>query len=100
MTVETETTGYRCKRLERKGNRSAIGARVKVVAGELTQYAEIKSSGSYLAFSDLRVHFGLNDAENVDLLEIRWQSGIVDSATNLTVNQRFIAIEGEKIASE
>lgn len=83
-----------------KSNRSAIGARVKVVAGELTQHAEIKSSGSYLAFSDLRVHFGLNSAENVDLLEIRWQSGIVDSATNLTVNQRFIAIEGEKIASE
>ena len=83
-----------------KSNRSAIGARVKVVAGELTQYAEIKSSGSYLAFSDLRVHFGVNDAENVDLLEIRWQSGVVDSATNLTVNQRFIAIEGEKIASE
>ncbi len=83
-----------------KSNRSAIGARVKVVAGELTQYAEIKSSGSYLAFSDLRAHFGVNDAENVDLLEIRWQSGIVDRATNLPVNQRFIAIEGEKIASE
>ncbi|MYK19243.1 hypothetical protein F4055_13930, partial [Candidatus Poribacteria bacterium] len=83
-----------------KSNRSAIGARIKVVAGELTQYAEVKSSGSYLAFSDLRVHFGLKDAEQIDLLEIRWQSGVVENATNLTVNQRFIAIEGEKIASE
>ena len=83
-----------------KSNRSAIGARIKVVAGELTQYAEVKSSGSYLAFSDLRVHFGLNDAESIDLLEIRWQSGIVDSATNLSVNQRFIAVEGDKIVSK
>ena len=83
-----------------KSNRSAIGARIKVVAGERTQYAEVKSSGSYLAFSDLRVHFGLNDTKNVDLLEIRWPSGTVDTATNLSVNQHFIAVEGEQIVSE
>ena len=83
-----------------KSNRSAIGARVKVVAGELTQYAEVKSSGSYLAFSDLRVHFGLKDAKNIDLLEIRWPSGIVDTGTNLSVNQQFIVVEGEKIVSQ
>ena len=83
-----------------ESNRSAIGARIKVVSGEFTQYAAVKSSGSYLAFSDLRVHFGLNDAENVDLLEIHWNSGTVDRATNLSVNQRFIAVEGEKIVSE
>ncbi len=80
-----------------KSNRSAIGARVKVVAGGLTQYAEVKSSGSYLAFSDLRVHFGLKDAERIDLLEIRWPSGIVDTATKLSLNQQLIAIEGDKI---
>ena len=64
-----------------KSNRSAIGARIRVVTGEHTQYAEVKSSGSYLAFSDLRVHFGLKDADNIDLLEIRWPSGVVDTAT-------------------
>ena len=83
-----------------KSNRSGIGARVKVVTGELTQYAEVKSSGSYLAFSDLRVHFGLKAAENIDLLEIRWNSGIVDTATNLSVNQRLIAVEGKGVVSE
>ena len=83
-----------------KSNRSAIGARIKIVTGELTQYAEVKSSGSYLAFSDLRVHFGLKDAENINLLEIRWPSGVVDTAINLSANKRFIAVEGEKIVSE
>ena len=83
-----------------KSNRSGIGARVKVVTGELTQYAEVKSSGSYLAFSDLRVHFGLKDAERIDLLEIRWNSGIVDTATNLSVNQRLLAVEGAEISSQ
>ena len=80
-----------------QSNRSAIGARIKVVAGELTQYAEVQSSGSYLAFSDLRVHFGLKDAETVELIEIRWPSGQVDTAVHLQANQRFIAVEGEKI---
>lgn len=88
------------KAIGTKSNRSAIGARIKVVAGEHTQYAEVKSSGSYLAFSDLRVHFGLKDAVNVDLLEIRWPSGTIDTATNLSVNQQFIAVEGKGITSE
>lgn len=83
-----------------KSNRSGIGARIKVVAGELIQYAEVKSSGSYLAFSDLRVHFGLKDVKHIDLLEIRWPSGIIDTATNLSVNQRLIAIEADKVVSE
>ena len=83
-----------------KSNRSGIGARIKVVTGERTQYAEVKSSGSYLTFSDLRVHFGLKDAERIDLLEIRWNSGIVDTATNLPVNQVLIATEGKEVVSE
>ena len=88
-----------------KSNRSGIGARIKVVCrtvggGERTQYAEVKSSGSYLAFSDLRVHFGVKDAERIDLLEIRWNSGIVDTVTNLSVNQRLIAVEGKEVISQ
>ena len=80
-----------------QSNRSGIGARIKVVTGEFTQYAEVQSSGSYLAFSDLRVHFGLKDAETVDLLEIRWPSGKIETTVNLRANQRFIAVEGEEI---
>ena len=80
-----------------QSNRSGIGARIKVVAGELTQYAEVQSSGSYLAFSDLRVHFGLKAAETVALLEIRWPSGKIETTTNLRANQRFIAVEGKEI---
>ena len=40
-------------------NRSAIGARVRVVAGELTLVDEVRGGGSYLSQNDLRVHFGL-----------------------------------------
>jgi len=78
-----------------KSNRSGIGARIKIVAGGLTQYAEVQSGGSYLSFSDLRVHFGLGGAERVELVELRWPSGLIDTAKGLAVNAQFVATEGK-----
>jgi hypothetical protein len=43
-------------------NRSAIGARVTLVAGERRRSREIRSSSSFLSHEDLRAHFGLGDA--------------------------------------
>src|SRR5262249_32286723 len=40
-----------------KSNRMAIGARVKVIAGGMTQTDEIHSGISYLSQSDVRLHF-------------------------------------------
>ena len=58
-----------------KANRSAIGARVKLTAGGFTQMAEVRSGGSYLSQSDLRLHFGLGGAAKVDRVEIAWPGG-------------------------
>ena len=80
-----------------KSNRSGIGAKIKVVTGTHVQYSEVQSGGSYLSFHDLRAHFGVGKAEQIDLLEIRWQSGHIDRGTHLPINRRFIAVEGNKI---
>jgi hypothetical protein len=56
-------------------NRSAIGARVKVMAGGHAQWGEVRSGGSYLSQSDLRLHFGLGSAAVVDRMEIAWPGG-------------------------
>ncbi len=58
-----------------RANRSAIGARVKVTAGSLVQTGEVRSGGSYLSQSDLRLHFGLGAATKVDRIEIAWPGG-------------------------
>jgi len=68
-------------------NRSAIGARVTARAAGRTQIREVKSGGSYLSQSDLRVHFGLGDATSVDELTIRWPSGRVQTERNVKANQ-------------
>jgi hypothetical protein len=86
-----------------KSNRSGIGARIKCVtrpAGESKpheQIDEVRSGGSYISQNDLRVHFGLGTAEKVDLLEIRWPSGQIDSLKDVTPNQLIFVKEGAGI---
>jgi hypothetical protein len=58
-----------------KSNRDAMGARVRVVAGGLSQIREIYAGGSYLSQSDLRANFGLGKITKVDRIEINWPSG-------------------------
>jgi hypothetical protein len=58
-----------------KSNRSAIGARVTLTAGGHKQMDEVRSGGSYLSQSDLRLHFGLGAASRVDAIEVRLPSG-------------------------
>lgn len=56
-------------------NRSAIGTRVKITADGHTQTDEVRSGGSYLSQSDMRLHFGLGNAALVDRIDIDWPSG-------------------------
>ncbi|MCG9128225.1 CRTAC1 family protein [Candidatus Poribacteria bacterium] len=82
----------------KESNRSGIGAKIKVITGTHVQYREVQSGGSYLSFHDLRSHFGVGKAEQIDVIEIRWPSGHIDTNTNLPVNQRFLAVEGDKLS--
>ena len=59
-----------------RSNRSGIGARVRVTAGGFSQIDEVRSGGSYLSQSDLRLHFGLGAAVKVDTVEVEWPSGV------------------------
>ncbi|MGH9430762.1 MAG: CRTAC1 family protein, partial [Terriglobia bacterium] len=74
-----------------KSNRSGIGARLRCVTGTHAQIDEVRSGGSYLSQNDLRIHFGLGSAATIDLLEIRWPSGITDSFRKLPAG-RFIEV--------
>jgi hypothetical protein len=58
-----------------RSNRSAIGARVALSTGGHTQVDEVRSGGSYLSQSDLRLHFGMGSAARADSIAVRWPSG-------------------------
>jgi hypothetical protein len=87
-----------------KSNRSGIGARVKVVARStswssvpMVQVDEVRSGGSYYSQNDLRLHFGLDQAPAVDIVEVRWPSGQIDVFKNLEVNRLYVLREGNKV---
>jgi len=85
----------------KKSNRSGIGARLRCVTrppGDTKPHAqmdEVRSGGSYFSQNDLRVHFGIGKAEKIDLIEIRWPSGQVDTLKDLKPNQLVFVKEGE-----
>jgi hypothetical protein len=85
--IEIKTIGTR-------SNRAGIGARVKVVSGSHSQIDEVRSGGSYISQNDLRLHFGLGDKTSVDLLELRWPSGITDQIRNLPADSIVTVKEG------
>ncbi|MGB2622919.1 MAG: CRTAC1 family protein [Candidatus Acidiferrum sp.] len=91
------------KTIGTKSNRSGIGARLHCVThppGETKphqQIDEVRSGGSYISQNDLRVHFGIGKAEKVDLLEIRWPSGVVDTLKDVMPNQLIVVKEGAGI---
>ncbi len=70
-----------------KSNRSAIGARVMVTAGGHRQLDEVRSGGSYLSQSDLRLHFGLGAATRIERIEVRWPSGQRTTLKDIAADQ-------------
>jgi enediyne biosynthesis protein E4 len=80
-----------------KSNRLALGARLQVVAGGMTQTQQILSGGSYLSQNDLRAHFGLGTATKIDSVEIRWPSGHIDTLKNLDADKFYAVLEGQGI---
>ncbi len=77
-----------------KTNRDGVGARVKVVAGDLAQTAEVHSGRGYQSHYGSRLHFGLGKRDHVDRIEVRWIGGGVDVLENLAVDRQVTITEG------
>jgi hypothetical protein len=83
-----------------KSNRNGVGARLKVVAADLTQIDEVRSGASYISHSDFRLHFGLAKQPKINLIEVRWPSGVVDKATDVSVNRMLTIKESQGIVEQ
>jgi hypothetical protein len=78
-------------------NHLALNARVRATAGDLVQTSEVRSGGSYLSQSDLRIHFGLGSEDQADKVEIFWPSGRTDVLRNLAADRFYRVKEGQGI---
>jgi enediyne biosynthesis protein E4 len=80
-----------------RSNKAAIGARVKVVAGDLVQFKEVRSGSSYLSQNDLRLHFGLGAQTKMNTVEISWPSGRKDVLHDLSADFIYTVFEDKGI---
>jgi hypothetical protein len=77
------------------GKRTALGARVTVVAGERTQLQDVIPVNGYLSQGDPRVHFGLGAADEAERVEIRWPDGSTETLTQVPADQILTVVQGE-----
>ena len=92
--VRTANHWVEIKTVGTKSNRDGIGARICVHAGTRTWVDEVRSGSSYDSNSDMRVHFGLGQADKIDWVEIRWPSGLTERFAGLAVDKIHTLKEG------
>jgi tetratricopeptide (TPR) repeat protein len=80
----------------RQSNRDAVGAKVVVIAGSRRLVAQRIGGGSYQSASDSRFHFGLDQVDRIDAIEITWPSGSIDRHFALPADAGYLLCEGEK----
>ncbi len=78
-----------------KSNRDAIGARITLKAGGLSQIREINGGNGYAGQSTKQAHFGIGEASKIDSVEIRWPSGKVEKIKDFAMNKVNKIAEGK-----
>jgi len=90
--IGLQLEGVRCNRL-------ALNAHATVTAGKLVQLGEVRSGGSYLSQNDLRLHFGLADADRVDQVTVLWPDGTREVLKGLSSDRFYTVREGQGIVA-
>jgi len=81
-----------------KCNRTAIGARARVITGKHIQMAEVQSGASVMSQNDLRLHFGLGANKIVDAIEVKWPTTQkIERFEKVKPNQILTIREGDGI---
>ena len=76
-------------------NRSAVGAKVTVYAGDESWSRELNPARSYLAACDSVLVFGLGDRTRVDRVQIQWPSGLEQNLDSVETGKRITVREPE-----
>jgi hypothetical protein len=75
-------------------NRSAIGSRVRIVAGGTTFVREVRGGGSYYSQNDLRIQAGLGAVDRIERVEVRWPNGNEEVWNDVAVRKIVTLVEG------
>jgi len=80
-------------------NKDGIGAWIEVETNGYKQYKYTQCGEAFLGQNSLNHHVGVGQHSYIDLIRIRWPSGIIDSLLNVKINQKINITEGMGITS-
>ena len=89
-TLWRNDTGGRYLKVELNGlppNTEAAGARIRVTTGERTQLRKVMIGSNFTSQNPTAQIFGLDDAEQVHLLEVEWPDGASTTMRNVAGDQ-------------
>ncbi|MCG3127547.1 MAG: hypothetical protein CHACPFDD_02409 [Phycisphaerae bacterium] len=78
-------------------NPQAIGSRVTLTAGGVTQLRELTSGMSFYSQEDGSLLFGLGSAPHADVITVTWPDGSWNSASHVSPRQtiQFVRVQGD-----
>ncbi len=81
-------------------NSNGIGARITITGPWGMKIREIRSGEGFRYMSSLNAHFGLGEETVIETMTVRWPSGIIDTYTNVTIDETITVTEGETLGVE
>ena len=76
------------------GKRDALGALVRIRAGERQWAGLVLMAYSYLSSSAPQVHFGLGPTETIDAIDIKWPDGSQERFTTSAIDREVTLVQG------
>lgn len=78
-----------------KSNRSGIGARVTAQIGERRIVRDAFPGGGFMGVGSTALSLGIGDADTIDVLTVRWPTGVSQTFTDVRADQRIVITEGQ-----
>ena len=87
----------RIKLIGTRSNRDAIGAKIRitVTAGE-ERFFQITAGDGYQSSNERNLCIGVGRHDRVEQIEIKWPSGFVTNADNVTLDREWLVVEDFK----
>ncbi|WP_111682985.1 FG-GAP-like repeat-containing protein [Winogradskyella tangerina] len=79
-------------------NKDGIGSLIEISINGNKQYRLIMSGEGYLSQNSYTEHFGVDVANTIDYVKVKWLSGIEDTIFNVTPNQKITIVEGSTLS--
>jgi len=97
--IELELIGTRGQDNKSRSNASALGAKIEVKAGDISQRYTLGLPTGPAATAPLRVHVGLGAHATVDWLRVVWPDAVLQAELELAANQRAVIEELQRKVS-